>query len=176
MRGKTGTGTFGFGGGRIEYNIPKISKPYLLVRGDISIGDYKIIQYATEEEARGHTRKKESKEKQIKDKGIVKILKAVPLEQIEIEDVNIYEKKVRNKYKLESAVGCAVHRTIGKGHGLSTILSESDVFLGNNSEIQLDYARKRKEKYTTNLKGEKSPVYGNFRDDQITISALIPVE
>lgn len=165
MDGETGTGTFGIG--RIEDNIPKISKPYLLVKGDISIGDYKIIQYATEEEAR---------EKQIKYKGLVKILKAVPLEQIEIEDVNIYEKKVRNKYKLESAVGCAVYRTIGKGHGSSTILSESDVFLGSNPEIQLDYARKRREKYITNLKGEKSPVYGMFRNDQVIISALVNVK
>jgi len=34
----------------------------------------------------------------------------------------------------------------------------------------------KKKKYTTNLKGEKNPLYGIFRDDQIIISALIPVK
>jgi len=146
---------------------PKISTPYLLVKGDISAGDYNIITYATKEEAR---------KRQEQEEGLVKILKAIPLEQTEIEDTNMFIKKVRNKHKLENAVGCAVYRAIDKGHGLFTILSQNDVFLGNNLKIQLENAKERKKKYTTNLKGEKSPVYGTFRDDQIIISALIPVK
>jgi len=169
MTGETGTGTFGIGRS-VEDNIPKISKPYLLIRGDISIGDYNIIDYFTEEEAR----KQQTKE--IKEGGLAKILKAIPLEQIGTEDTNMYEKKIRNKYKLKSAVGCAVYKTIDKNHGLFTILSQNDIFLGSNPEIQLDYAKKRKEKYITNLKGEKSPVYGKFRNDQIIISALVNIK
>ncbi|PIN78994.1 hypothetical protein COV14_01445 [Candidatus Woesearchaeota archaeon CG10_big_fil_rev_8_21_14_0_10_33_12] len=166
MTGKTGQQTAGTGSS-IWYSIPKISKPYLLVIGDISTGDYNIIDYPTEGKAR---------KRQEQEEGLAKILKAIPLEQIRVEDTNMYEKKVRNKYKLESAVGCAVYRTVDKDHGLFTILSQNDVFLGNNSKIQLENAKKRKEKYTTNLKDEKNPVYGMFRDDQIIISALIPVE
>ena len=169
MGGETGTGVE-MCGGRIEDYIPKISKPYLLIRGDISIGDYNIIDYSTE----GEARKQQTKE--IKEGGLAKILKAIPLEQIGTEDTNMYEKKIRNKYKLESAVGCAVHRAIDKNHGLFTILSQNDIFIGSNPEIQLDYAKKRKEKYTTNPNGEKNPVYGNFGDNQIIISALVNVK
>ena len=168
---------------------PKISTPYLLVKGDIPSGDYRLIQYATEEEAREHARKEESKEKQIKDKGLVKILKAFPIKQIIIEDAedmseqkrikyvkNMSEKQVKDKYKLENAVGCAVYRAIGKGHGLSTILSEDDVFLGGNLKISLVNAMERKEKYTTSPNGEKNSVYGMFRNDQIIISALVHIK
>lgn len=121
--------------------------------------------------------------------GLARILKASPIEQIRIKDVNdmseqkrieyaknMSEEKVKNTYKLESAVGCAVYRAIGKGHGLFTILSEDDVFLGSSIKTSLINALEKKKKYTTNLKGEKSPVYGIFRDDQIIISALIPVK
>lgn len=158
----------------------EITRPYLLVKGDFSTGDYRVVEYATEKEAR---------EKQIKDKGLAKILKAFPIKQIRIEDANdmseqrriedvknMSEKQIKDKYKLKSAVGCAVYRAIGKEHGLSTILSEDDVFLGSNIKTSLVNAMKRKKKYTTNLNGEKKPVYGMFRDDQIIISALVHIK
>jgi len=124
-----------------------------LVIGDISTGGYNIIDYATEEEAR---KRKEQ------EGGLARILKAFPVRKI--------------KPRFKNIEGFAVYRRIDKDHGLFTILSQNDVFLGNNSKIQLENAKERKKKYTTNLKGEKSPVYGIFRDDQIIISALIPVK
>ena len=173
MGGETSTGE-----GLIGYAFPrepilKISTPYLLVKGDVSAGDYKIIQYATEEEAR---------EKQIKYKGLAKILKAFPIKQIRIEDANdiseqkrienvknMSEEQVKDKYKLESAVGCAVYRAIGKEHSLSTILSEEDVFLDSSIKTSLVNAMKRKQEYTANPKGEKDSIHERFRDDQISL-------
>ena len=134
-------------------SIPRISTPYLLVKGDISSGDYNIITYTTEEEAR---------KKQEQEGGLARILKAVPVRKI--------------KPRLKNIEGYAVYRTIDKDHGLFTILSESDVFLGSNPEIQLTNALERKEKYITDLKGEKSPVYGMFKNSQIIISALVHVK
>lgn len=132
-------------------SIPKISMPYLLVMGDVSTGDYKIITYATEEE----TRKRQEQEG-----GLARILKAVP---------------VKKTNMLKNIEGYAVYRKTDKDYNLFTILSQNDVFLGRKPEIQLKNAMKRKEKYTTNLKGEKNPVYGMFRDDQVIISALVNV-
>jgi len=136
----------------IHASIPKISMPYLLVIGDVSIGDYNIITYATEEDAR---------KKQIKEEGLARILRAFPIRKIRPRPKNIE--------------GFAVYRTTDKDYNLFTILSQDDVFLGSNPKIQLKNAMKRKEKYTANLKGEKNPVYGMFRDDQIIISALVHV-
>jgi len=131
---------------------PKISTPYLLVMGDVSVEGCNIITYATEEEAR---------KRQEQEGGLARILKAVPVKRIN---------------RLKNIKGYAIYRTTDKDSDLFTILSQNDVFLGSNSKIQLKNAMKRKEKYTTNLKDEKNPVYGMFRDDQIIISALIPVE
>jgi len=125
----------------------EITRPYLLVKGDVSAGNYKIIQYAIEEEAR---------KKQIKDKGLAKILKAVPIEQMGIEDA----KKIS---------GYAVHRAIDKNHSLFTILSEEDVFFGSSLKTSLVNAVEKKEKYTTNPKYDKDSVYKKFRDDQINL-------
>lgn len=134
-------------------SIPKTSTPYLLVKGDVSIGDYKIIAYATEEEARN---------RQEQEGGLARILKAFPIRKI--------------KPRLKNIEGFAVYRTTDKDYDLFTILSQDDVFLGSNPEIQLKNAMKRKKKYTANLKGEKNPIYGMFRDDQVIISALVPVD
>ncbi len=138
----------------IYASIPKISTPYLLLIGDVSIGNYKIITYATEEEA------KKQQIKEIKKGGLTKILKAFPV------------KKTNMLKKIE---GHAVCITTDKDNGLFKLLSENDIFLGSNPEIQLNYARKRKKEYITNLRGEKNPVYGMFRPDQVIISALVNV-
>ena len=145
----------------IYASIHKISMSHLLAIGDVSAGDYNIITYATEEEAREEIRKREDKEKKEGKEGeLVRILKAFPFKKANM---------------LKNIEGYAVCITTEKDNDLFTILSENDVYLGSNLKIQLTKAMERKEKYRTNLKGEENPIYGMFRPDQVIISALVNV-
>ncbi len=156
MGGGTSTGEFRSGIDHFlsEESKPNISNPYILVIGNIAIGDYSIIEYNNLKDARNREIKENEQSK------LTKILKVVP-----------YEKDNLKK----QIMGYVVHK-FEDGIQLQDLpLSIDDVFIGKNPKVCKKEADERKEKYTGNEK-YTNPIYGYFKPEQVMISSLYEVK